>query len=363
MTALAACVLGDGSSWLARRDGDVQPLLDAADVHGVLPLVAERAGRLGFPDDWTTALRLRHQRAAAADLVRERELRALVGAFGRAGVTPLVVKGAALAYTAYARPDLRPRVDTDLLVDAAERRAAERVLEEQGYRAVPQLEADLVMYQRPFEKRRGTAAAHMVDLHWRLSNPQRFGSALTHDDLRRQAVPLARLHASALGPSPVHALLLSCVHRVAHHHDEPRLIWSYDIHLLASALSWSDWEDVVRIASDRRIAGVCTMGLESSRALFQTPIPPDVPRQLAEGASREPSLDAYLNPGQPHIVRFLSDLRAMGSWREAVRLTRQHMLPSSAYMRQVYAPASSAPLPVLYARRAWRGARRWLTRP
>ena len=105
------------------------------------------------------------------------------------------------------------------------------------------------------------------------------------------------------------------------------------------------------------------MGLETSRALFHTPIPADVPRRLADSASHDQSLDAYLNPGQPHIVRILADLRAMGSWRQAIRLTRQHMLPSPAYMRQVYAPASSAPLPVLYARRAWRGARRWLTRP
>jgi hypothetical protein len=45
-----------------------------------------------------------------------------------------------------------------------------------------------------------------------------------------------------------------------------------------------------------------------------------------------------------------------------VRLVRQHLFPSAHYMRGVYAPASTAPLPVLYARRAWRGARRWLAR-
>ena len=292
MTALAACVLGDGSAWLARGDRDVQPLLAAADVHGVLPLVAERADALRLPDDWVAALRRRHQRVAAADLIREHELQVLLDAFSQAGLTPLVVKGAALAYTAYRRPDLRSRVDTDLLIDATERRAAERVLEEQGYRAVPQLEADLVMYQRPYEKRRGSGAAHMVDLHWRLSNPQRFGSALTYDDLRRSAVHLTRLHASAIGPSPVHALVLSCVHRVAHHHDEPRLIWSYDIHLLASALSRTDWAEVVRMASDRRVAGVCGMGLETARALFHTPMAHDALRQLADSAAQDHELDA-----------------------------------------------------------------------
>jgi len=45
-----------------------------------------------------------------------------------------------------------------------------------------------------------------------------------------------------------------------------------------------------------------------------------------------------------------------------VRLATQHVLPPAAYMREIYAPSSTAPLPWLYARRAWGGARRWLSR-
>jgi hypothetical protein len=56
-------------------------------------------------------------------------------------------------------------------------------------------------------------------------------------------------------------------------------------------------------------------------------------------------------------------VRAMRSIGQALKLARQHVLPPADYMREVYAPASSAPLPWLYARRVWRGARRWLARP
>jgi hypothetical protein len=44
-----------------------------------------------------------------------------------------------------------------------------------------------------------------------------------------------------------------------------------------------------------------------------------------------------------------------------MRLTRQR-LPSASYMREV-SRLRAGPLPILHARRAWRGARRWLTRP
>ena len=38
---------------------------------------------------------------------------------------------------------------------------------------------------------------------------------------------------------------------------------------------------------------------------------------------------------------------------------REHLFPSSAYMRQVYAPSSRLPLPVLYALRIVRGMWGW----
>jgi hypothetical protein len=361
--ALAACLCGDGRLWQPRRDRDADLFCRSADDHGVLALVAEELDRLGLPPTWTPAIADRARRAAAADLVREGELRALVDALADAGVPPLLVKGAHLAYAIYPRPDLRPRVDTDLFVDVRQRDEAEQALRRLGYRPVPQLVADLVMYQRPFEKRRGTGTSHMVDLHWRLSNPHRFGATLEYGEVVQSAVAIPRLHPAALGPSPVHALLLACVHRVAHHHDEARLIWTYDIHLLASACDREAWPELVALACERRAAAACLTGLETSVAVFGTRVPERVTADLAAATTTEQSVAAYLRPGQPHIVRILADLRAVGSWWQAMRLTRQHVLPSASYMREVYAPASTAPLPILYARRAWRGARRWLMRP
>ena len=42
---------------------------------------------------------------------------------------------------------------------------------------------------------------------------------------------------AALMPAPAHALLLAVIHLAAHHARQVRLIWLYDLHLLASTLN------------------------------------------------------------------------------------------------------------------------------
>jgi hypothetical protein len=338
-------------------------LCDRADAQGLLPLLAEvLPDDAGLTPEAMALLRERASHAAGLDLVREVELRRLVAALAAAGIPPLLMKGAHLAYACYRRPDLRPRIDTDLLIEPAQRDAADQVFITLGYEPVPQLASDLIMYQAPYALRRGSATVHLVDLHWRVSNAQRFGSVLTWDELRRDAELLPALGPEALGLGRVHALVVACVHRVAHHRDAPRLIWSYDIHLLAAGLDEAAWERLVTLSEIRGVAAACLRGLEVAAAAFGTVMPGGVHDRLARAADTEGGLPAYAAPGGRHITRVWSDLRAMRSWTSAVRLVRQHLLPPARYMREVYAPRSTAPLPALYMRRAWRGARRWLAR-
>ena len=100
---------------------DPQALVDSAEAHGVLPLVAARLlPRRDLPDELTRRLEEGARRAIVDDLVQETELRRLLQAFAAAGLRPVLMKGAHLAYAYYDRPDLRPRVDTDILVARGE---------------------------------------------------------------------------------------------------------------------------------------------------------------------------------------------------------------------------------------------------
>jgi hypothetical protein len=203
----------------------------------------------------------------------------------------------------------------------------------------------------------------VFDVHWRVANPQAFGDVLPFDELWRASVPMPRLGPAARGLSPVHALVLACTHRIAHHFDSNRLIWLYDIHLIASALTADEWDGFLSLAERWHVAGVCGHSLERAVSCFATVIPDNVVAAARLHARSEALTAAYAGPPRRHIANVMSDLQALAGWRDRLRLLRQHAFPPPQYMREVYAKSSRAPLAFLYARRVVRGARRWLIRP
>jgi hypothetical protein len=299
----------------------------------------------------------------AYDLQREAELRALLEALERAAVPALLLKGAQLAYSVYARPDLRPRADTDLLITPDSRRDAERVLVSLGYSLPQHVTGTLVTHQATYIKHRGDQALHVVDLHWRVANPQVFSDLLSFDELSEASQPLPALGPAARAPSNAHALVLACVHRVAHHYDSECLIWLYDVHVLASVMSPEDWRVFAEVVRARRIVSVCLQSLRRATENFATRVPSlpfDSTADLDE--PRYEVTSAYLAERR-RVDRLVLDVASLESWSARWLLLREHLFPPGRYMREVYAPSSTMPLPVLYAWRVVRGARKWFKRP
>jgi hypothetical protein len=358
---MLARLLGDDArAWADAASCEAGVFCATADAHGIVPLLAERAG--DAPPAIRDVLRSRTRTIAAGDAIAEASLREAIDALHGAGVDALLIKGADLAYSVYDRPHLRPRLDSDILIAPPARQRACDVLRRLGFDEVAQSGGDLLMYQQAFARHTGGAVAHAIDLHWRIANPQRFGSAFDFDELWAASGPRPSLTAAARGLSTMHALALACVHRIAHHYDEERLIWTYDIHALASRMTPADWEALAAYARARKVAAACVRGLDLARDVLGTSVPGTARRSLEEAARHEPASARYLRGGQRHIQRIWSDFSLLPSWAARARLARQHLFPPPRYMHDVYAPGSRAPLAVLYARRAWSGARRWMAR-
>lgn len=361
-----ACLLqGSAVEDAALAGVDSARLAERAEYHGILPLVAHRLiGATG-----SNGVRLRDvlkepaRKTLAADLVREPEIQAVLSAFLQAGIVPLVMKGCQLAYTCYDRPDLRPRLDTDLLIPASAKSRVPSLLAALGYAAAGQVDGDLLNYQATYVKWRDGLKQHVVDVHWRVANPQVFAGLMSYEELLADAIDIPALGPGVKGPSPAAALLLACVHRVAHHFDSKRLIWLYDIHLLASDMTAADWDRFLDLAQDRRVAAVCTRSLDLAARYLGTPI--------SSGTWNDPRLSvdddvetsaAFLSAGRRQVDVVADDFLALPTWRDRVQLLRQHLFPSRQYMREVYAVSPRTPLPLLYATRVVRGARRWFER-
>ena len=360
---LAAAIAGDALAARRVAAADPDAVCLRGEYHGVLPLIADCLATVeDVSPELRPRLRLHAARQAASDLMQETEIRSTLAALDRAGIEALLLKGAHLAYACYARPDLRPRLDTDILIPAAAKARVGEILREIGYEASASSGGELVTYQASFVKHRQGLRLHVVDVHWRIANPQVFAGVLSFEELNRDAVAVPLLGPHARGLAPPHALFLACVHRVAHHFDSNRLIWLYDIHLLASALSATEWEHFLSLIEQRRVAAVCRRSLDRAAQCFQTTIPPAAasdPRLRTP--SRAEASAVYTRPRRV-VHDIVSDLRALPSWRDRWRLVREHLFPPRQYMREVYSMSKRTPLPWLYASRAVRGAWRRLDR-
>jgi hypothetical protein len=366
-TALVDALRGDAAVLRSHPFDPRDPFWSAAHEHGVQLMLADLAQTTGAVRAWPDEASDRAHRAAVDAAVvhslRERELRGVLDRFAAAAVPVLLMKGAALAYTLYARPHLRPRSDTDILIRAADVPRVEALLQDAGYSRAVETSGDLATYQLHFDGPGANGSLHALDVHWRVANPQLFAHSVDFDELAASRAPVPALGPSAWTVSPPHALVLACIHRVAHHADSDRLLWLWDVHRLAASLSESAAASFVALASKASMRAVCahTLGLAASR--FDSPRAQELVARVRPEPGAKTEASARFVGGGLRLVDILgADLAQLG-WRSRATLVREHLFPPAAYMRSVYRGWPAALLPAAYVHRIVRGAPKWLRRP
>jgi hypothetical protein len=358
------------STWLARAlAGDVVPIHDseihaaaaAAEEHGVAGLLWETLD--AYPGA-TQALRAvldePVRSAAARDAIVQREIATALAALESQGVQSLLIKGSALAYTLYPQPWQRPRTDTDILISETSVTAATRALEECGYVRSDALNTGaLVSHQIAFERTDQHELHHVLDVHWKIVNPQLLADALAFDDLFATGRSVRILGASGRVPGTIESIMLACIHRLAHHQGHDRLIWLYDLKLLTQALDDQAWSELCALACARRVAALCLDGLTLARARLGGAFPSAAEHALAQAAPTEESRVYVDGPVRKRDV-LLSDLRVLDTWGARLCLLREHLLPPASFIRQRYNTDRRFALPALYLHRFVSGAWRWV---
>ena len=232
---------------------DVRELVAAASEHRVLVLLGSRlraAGTIGgWPPPFVDAFLEAERAAIAVDCVRQIETASVVAALGDRGVRTLTFKGAALARRWYPAPHMRPHTDTDLLVSAADLAPVEEVFARLGFERQQETSGRLVSHQRHYGKRDRHGVFHAFDVHVKISNRHALADRVTFAELWDRRVELPPLGPAAATVDAPDALVLALVHRAGHHPGSRDLLWVYDLHLLAAALTAAEetaFEDLVR---------------------------------------------------------------------------------------------------------------------
>ena len=335
--------------------------LAAARTHRVHRLIAN-----GLPpqerDRPAAAALLRELRTAALfHDRRERLLRGVLRALTAAGLRALLIKGAALAYTAYPAPWLRPRVDIDLLVHPGDLDASDAVLRAEGWTRDAEPDHHLAAAQRhyrmPIPGQPGQV--EHLDLHWRPVNPPAFATLPPFDAWWDRAVPLPALDPAARTAAPDDALLLACVHLAAHHGAAIDLLWLLDVHRVAVQLTAEERARFAATAARAGLRTVCARVLGMTVECYPDPRSARLLSSLRSEDARERT--ALFSRSVRPVRALAADLAALG-WRDRVRLLREHLLPPRAYLRAKYPRCPGPLIPFAAVYRVLAGLPRWLTK-
>ena len=357
---IAAFLAGAPREWSELQVTEHE-FLDLCRTEDLSPLCFHRLSQSAPDDEWPPALARRLSEAArvhaAQELLRGAETRVVLDALTAAGLAPLLIKGTPIAYTLYDAPALRPREDTDVLIAAADIEAAQRVLTGLGYSATVYCQDLFSQFEMQKVDRFGVC--HVFDVHWKISTQPVFDRVLTHTEMlpRAQRVPALGPHAMTAGM--IDALLLACVHPVMHHRNEQRILWIYDVHLLAERLSAAQFAEFAWLARHKQIAAICAQQLRIAQTVFQTPVPHSVIAELLNPVADEPSAQ-YLESKRRWHDELASSVRGLPRVADRVKLLRSVLFPSARYMLDKYRLRGTALgpwlLPALYVHRNMRGA-------
>lgn len=373
---LCALLREEHPAWPSGQDeGFAETLLARANDHGVLPLLhralnLDLACHQGWPTEVLEACRQQTIAHTLWELRHRHLLGQTIEALNEAGIQPVLFKGTALAYSLYANPVMRVRSDTDFIIPPQTLNAVAKVLASCGFVRDTSVEVELINYQAGFVCQQTGGGDHVLDVHWRINNSQILAKLFTYEELLSKSIPLPRLSPHASAVSPAHAMLLACMHRATHkqnpcyvdgmaYYSGDRLVWIYDVHLLAAGLSRRDWDGLVRMAQEKGLCAVCMEGFNLSRTYFRTEIPGFVLAAL-KGHEKTETVARYFARGA--LGQQWMDFRAIPGCSGKRRFLAETFFPPADYMRKKYPQAQPDWIVWLYLRRAAGGALKRLNR-
>lgn len=341
---------------------------DRIGFHGIALALLRDPARLA---NWPASLRehlLEQARAQTFwEMGHRTVLARLIALLDDAGTPALVTKGSALAYSAYPDPALRRRGDSDLLLGEVPRKPLRAVLAAHGFRP----SGDPRPLQESWASQCPMGFTHVFDLHWRINSSALLAERLDRAGIGTRSAPLPRLSETARGIAPADNLVLIAINRALHEtfgyqsgeaklFEQDRLIWALDTHLLGSAFSAADWQDLLAAASASGTGPLVHSLLAYARATMETALPPEIVAALAI-LPEDPELLGYFE-AMSGFARLRCDLAASPTLGAKLRLAGYTLFPGTEVLHERFPDAAHWPLAALQARRIVAGAGKLLRR-
>jgi len=294
----------DAAIWTVARSGiDWRRFLGLAQLERAVPVVYPRLRDIAgdvIPPEVLDQMRRLALVSDFAMLHLDTRLRESLRALHAADVRVMLLKGAALAHTAYGGIRKRPMSDIDVLVDSSNARIARRVMLDTNWReivgGIPDEVYDRHHHLPPM--RDSKSPDLQLEIHTALF-PERQPFAFGARDLWANAQPLGSAFPGAFAPDRVHSLLHACLHFLWSHQGRFG-VWRTirDIDVLSRASL--DWGAFVNAAQASRGATACYWTLRLAEVTANIAAPTEVMNQL-----RPPRSAYMLQAIERHFIRNL----------------------------------------------------------
>ncbi len=338
-------------------------LLSVLKLHWILPLLYWQIGSLPQeirpPEPITDHMRMAFLESRVRSIRMERQLGEILDAFQGEGVRTLVLRGPALGWSVYPNPALRPGSDLDLLVLPEQIIQARAILEHLGYKCLSKRfeVAKDFFREEDFIHQKNPSNNLMVELHWvhwELNPFFRSDRDIGIEDLFLRAWKVESSSLTFATLHPVDALIHAAIHLVMIHNRDMRLIWIYDIALLARHLRIpEDWE----VLQERSVAWSARLAVESSLKMAQVLTGLSLPDGFSDFSSwprpTEEELATWSHAMRHHWVSVLLKryLSRPSGVTEMLRSLFCLLFPNPDIVRYCYPPCRDWLLPLSYVRR------------
>lgn len=249
-------------------------LVDLAVQHRIAPLVYHAligapAGTV--PEPVLARLEEQMRRSQGARMLCEERLRELLELLSSHSIEALVLKGAGLAHTLYAVPELRPYHDLDIVCRLADHPKLYRILQDAGYEREGSFEQTLVAGQTiPVRTFVDPSGCLELEVH---ADILQLGLSNRHFEEYWRAA-----HTLRCGPlqmrvlAPEHQILHLASH--AHAHCYSRLLWLNDLDLFLRRYGDAlDWHHVMKLARDEGMGVILRHALRTTHVMLGTSLP------------------------------------------------------------------------------------------
>lgn len=315
LTAIFAPDAGARSAFAVwRKTLDLQGPFDH-EVFRLLPLLYLRLCELKIEDDLMPRLKGVYRHAWVQNLCLLHETTPAVAALEQAGVPTLMLKGAALAFSANAPAAARPMADLDVAIPKDRLAEAIRVLETAGWssRAL-NLGATSISHAAAFRNMRGAE----FDLHWHVL--METSRTPVEDCFWKTAKPFALNGVATRTLDPALALLHALVHGLRTN-PVPPVRWVADAITVIRQTKDLDWNLLLTMARVAQVTQRVRLGLVYLAESFDATVPVETLKAL--------------NASTPHLFERIETAAVLSETRSLTgNVLTKPLILLSDYFRQ-----------------------------